>query len=93
MTDSTYANDAAPKYTIRTLTDFLKVPEDRRAECLKEFSVWLELYEAVHVLFDGLLLKDHDAFVWIDDGKSTATIRVESEDGEEIWRAEGKIKP
>jgi hypothetical protein len=57
------------EYGIRTVADFLAVPRERRALCLAEFRVWLEMVE----LFDaalGLALVGQPAeFHWIDDDK------------------------
>lgn len=31
------------RYKIETVADFLEVPENRRADMLKEFALWLEV--------------------------------------------------
>lgn len=74
-------------YEIRTVQDFLKVPDHRRDDCLQEFASWLAIREltAAALLASGLRadqfrLKGADVFAWIDDGKRTATIRVTAVD-------------
>lgn len=54
-------------YEIRSLSDFLKVPVDRRALCLTEFSAWLDLIETNNN--DGIFRVREDRFRWIDDDK------------------------
>jgi hypothetical protein len=79
-------------YTIRTVQDFLNVPEDRRALCLSEFGIWLEHVEAmkplVDMIPDGMLKNDpFAAFNWIDDDKGECTISVsEASTGKNLMR-------
>lgn len=68
----------AKGYRIKTVHDFLIVPEDRRAVCLREFGVWLGLCTALLGVMDGIPVGMPDAFVWIDDDLHTATISVVS---------------
>lgn len=61
-----------PTYSIREVRDFLKVPPDRREDCLHEFAAWLACDD-----FLRSLSEDIDAagatfpaeFVWVDDGE------------------------
>lgn len=83
----------APKYTIRTIGDFLKVPEDRRELCLREFRVFLDLVQHSSAFLAGVgaPVKPVDAFVWIDDGLHTAKVSVQA--GEQtIVLAAGRMK-
>ncbi len=73
-----------PQYTIQTVGDFLKVPEDRLDACLEEFKTFLEqsrsFMEIANVMAD-LVGADKSknvvkGFVWIDDGEKNVTIRV-----------------
>lgn len=66
----------APTYTIRTVTDFLAVPDQRRADCLNEFSVWLGLLGGLRGLLGDLSepVEFPDAFEWIDDGKRRVSL-------------------
>jgi hypothetical protein len=70
---------SAPEYELRTVQDFLKVPEDRRALCLHEFGQWLEMAARVELLRGLLdaagakLTNDpFEAFCWVDDDKGEA---------------------
>lgn len=80
-------------YEIRTVTDFLMVPESRRRICLREFHSWMAIQEGLTDLFcavgDALetpvpreaLHWRNDVFRWIDDGKATVSVRCESVSG------------
>src|ERR1700722_6758866 len=65
-----------PSYRIARVRDFLKVPSDRRSECLREFEVWLQADESMRALLNGLPAKLSNSFVWIDDGKHHFTATV-----------------
>jgi hypothetical protein len=83
---------SAPRYEIRTVADFLSVPEDRRALCIKEFAIWVEMVANLKAMFDGIEFVEDPAanFIWVDDDKGTATIAVTA--GEEtLWKMEGRI--
>jgi hypothetical protein len=84
---------SAPRYEIRTVSDFLNVPEDRRPLCLKEFAVWVELVANLKSMFDGIPFTEDfsEKFVWVDDGKGTATIAIRTPDGKDVWKTEGRI--
>ena len=78
------ATDATGKtYEIRTVADFLKVPEERRRICLREFNAWLTLIVAVPDLLvaagaskDSIALREPDVFRWRDDGKATMSVEI-----------------
>jgi hypothetical protein len=80
------AAGSAPKYEIKTVQDFLKVPEDRLEECLKEFRDYLDIARSVSKLVKatGELLgaKGTEAevgcFNWCDDGIRKGTLRLET---------------
>lgn len=77
-----------PQYTIQTVGDFLKVPEDRLDACLEEFKTFLEQSRSFLTMADAMadLLgadKSQNAvqgFVWIDDGEKNVTIRISPSD-------------
>ena len=72
----------AKEYTIKTLEDFLTVPEDRLEDCLKEFKSFIEILRPIKDLIKatgdtfgveaGAIA---EAFVWIDDDKGNVTVR------------------
>lgn len=73
-----------PQYTIQTVGDFLKVPEDRLDACLEEFKTFLEqsrsFMEMANALA-GTLEADKSknvvqAYVWIDDGENNLEISI-----------------
>lgn len=43
-----------PTYDIRTVADFLKVPEDRIGECLREFRIMLDMARATTSLLGNI---------------------------------------
>jgi len=59
-------------YNLHTIQDLLKVPAERRADCLKEIELLLSLYE--------LAFGEHAAtakitdFAWTDDGDKSIEI-------------------
>lgn len=77
-----------PQYTIQTVGDFLKVPEDRLDACLEEFKTFLEQGRAFMEMANalaGILGADKlknavKGFVWIDDGEKNVTIRISPND-------------
>ncbi len=79
-------------YTIRSVVDFLTVPEDRRDTCLREFAVWLSLLENGRILLGEEHVKFPDAFGWIDDGLHEAVLAVETPDGEQHEIVRGRMK-
>jgi hypothetical protein len=77
------------RFEIRTVADFLTVPEDRRFVCLREFHAWLTMGEGIAALLgiagDTLgasvnAVFKSDVFVWIDDGKATAHASIEAKE-------------
>ena len=77
-----------PQYTIQTVGDFLKVPEDRLDACLEEFKTFLEQSRSFMKVADTLADlfgadKSQNAvkgFTWIDDGEKNVTIRISPND-------------
>jgi hypothetical protein len=67
-------------YEIKTVNDFLQIPENRLSACLKEFKIAISFGIACR---DLQKIMDKDApfnfpyFKWIDDGKKTAKIKFE----------------
>ena len=39
--------DAVKSYKLVSVLDFLKVPQERREDCLSEFLCWLEVAEKI----------------------------------------------
>ena len=80
---------SAPRYEIRTVRDFLAVPEDRIAECLREFAIVLEMARAGIGLMDAvsdevtkpgaIRWQLDETFTWIDDGLGTAHLRIRAD--------------
>lgn len=66
---------ATLRYEIRSVQDFMLVPEYRRALCLREFEIWIGMMEDIKKLMADVPVRLPDAYVWIDDGKHQATIR------------------
>ena len=61
------------KYKLVSVLDFLKVPQERREDCLSEFLCWLEVAEQVSKIRASI---GTEAFDWIDDGKGEMTIII-----------------
>ena len=68
--------DTPKRYVIKDVADFLKVPADRRADCLVEFADFLTFLDKVASAVATVkwadtvtadISKSH--FIWIDDGK------------------------
>ena len=77
---------SAPEYVIATVGDFLKVPEDRQADCLAEFADFLGMARDIVELaaIAGEVVGVDAAaqigpFTWIDDGKKNRTIRIHAQ--------------
>jgi len=65
------------EHEIRTVGDFLTVPEDKRDACLADFKMWLGFMELAITLGEmagGGVTPDTGAFRWIDDGKHDAHV-------------------
>lgn len=84
------------EYEIKTVADFLKVPEDRIGQCLAEFEGWLRLARSDQT--DGLLRTLlgangkflNDCFYWRDDGKPglSCVNLIDKDTGERFARIE-----
>jgi hypothetical protein len=75
------------EYVIATVGDFMKVPEDRQADCLAEFADFLDTARGT-VELAGLVCELVGAvraavqigpFTWIDGGKKKRTIRIHTQ--------------
>lgn len=53
-------------YEIRTLADFLKVPEARRGACLREFATYLKIVDPLTRLIG--VPHELKEYRWTDDG-------------------------
>ena len=87
------ANTAPTIYEIRTVHDFLKVPEPRRAVCIREFAHWCAVMSAIGVA--NSIFRDAfgvesdvvtvesggDCYRWIDDDKGIAQVHFRTPDG------------
>lgn len=73
-------------YKIKTVEDFLEVPEDRIERCLEEFKCYLELVPQMINLLELAGEEDvskvkHDMiFAWTDDDLNKVNISVEVND-------------
>lgn len=54
-------------YTIRSITDLLMVPSERRAECVKQLLLGMELAELAGAEMTG-------EFIWTDDGDASCSL-------------------
>jgi len=80
------SDGSAPQYVISTVGDFLKVPEDRQADCLSEFADFLsaardivELASIVGEIVRADAAAKIGPYTWIDDGKKNRTIRISAQ--------------
>ena len=106
MAKSPWLADAAKgatgeTYEIRTVFDFLKVPEDRRRICLREFHAWLMLHESIQSLIQagleaaGAPIQSEaisfrgDCFRWVDDGKAIMTVLIHGKGGDDGAHLDG----
>jgi hypothetical protein len=81
------------EYEIRTLADFLLVPEEKRATMLQDFEIWLaycgratNMENAMKGIPGVKISLNTGLFHWIDDSKSGLTqicFRVHTEPEEE----------
>ena len=79
-------SEAVNEYRIESVRDFRVVPPSRRAECLREFGIWLDMAERQQRLLaaigesvpgaDGVRWELDPAFVWIDDGMGEMRMTV-----------------
>ena len=67
------------RYELRSVADFLSVPEDKRAHCLADFRLWLVMVGEMAAHFRDVpgIKVPLDRFTWLDDGKHDAHIHVE----------------
>jgi hypothetical protein len=71
------------RYEIRTVADFLLVPESKRALCLREFGTWLKVHDPLVALLGGPdVVKMRPVYTWIDDGKREMSITLHAKGGE-----------
>jgi hypothetical protein len=65
------------RYEITTLADFLKVPAERRQDCLTDFLMWLAMHEQARQMTEFKDIRfPMDQFVWIDDGQQGPILRI-----------------
>jgi hypothetical protein len=88
------APGSASEYVIATVVDFLKVPEDRQADCLAEFADFLgvargivELASIAGEIVGADAAAQIGPFTWIDDGKKNRTIRIHAQNAPRQGRA------
>lgn len=67
------------RYELKTVADFFKVPAEKRAACIHDFGLWLEMHDGFRELFSGISgVRAHtETFGWIDDDKHDAVIRTD----------------
>jgi hypothetical protein len=83
-------SEANPEYVIATVSDFLKVPENRQADCLAEFADFLGVARGIVELFGTEAAAQIGPFAWIDDGKRNRTIRIHAQNTARQDRSEAK---
>lgn len=92
-----------PTYDIRTVADFLLVPEDRLDVCLHEFRIILDMARGAKIVLEAVtdeVTKQPGAveynfmncFHWIDDGEGTVKVGVRTSDGEMISLIDGVLR-
>jgi hypothetical protein len=65
------------EYEIRSVADFLLVPEDARGRCLSEFGTWLKVHDPLLALLGGRGVATlRPVFTWIDDGVRDLRIQL-----------------
>ena len=77
-------SDAPTIYEIGTVLDFLKVPDHKMAECLREFFVWLAVARSVREKLGHLQITLPQSFDWIDDGLHIMQVTASTPDGERV---------
>lgn len=63
----------AETYTIHHIADLFKVPSERRAECVKQLLLGMELAELAGAELTG-------EFIWADDGDASCSLMDETGD-------------
>lgn len=56
------------KYEIKSVADFIKVPDEKLSECLRDFASWCDFHREMRDLLDGIEMHE-ETFIWVDDGK------------------------
>lgn len=88
---------APPSYEIKTVQDFLLVPEDRLEACLSEFRDYLEyardIMELAKLAGEIVGAKETKSsvgsFNWTDDGLRKGTIRIETTVEQNVRMSDG----
>lgn len=77
------------EYEISSLADFLAVPHEKQAECLRDFETWLnmarqreEADRLLKVMLGSGVAFDTRSFFWIDDGIAGVTALQINEEGD-----------
>ena len=63
-------------YLIQSVTDFDKVPLERIADCIIEFSTWIALRRMAKAISNEMDQPNLKEFNWIDDGKKEVVVRM-----------------
>lgn len=65
-------------YQIRSVADFLAVPQAKRGACLEQFALWLDIVEQSERLLVGIegVNIGRDEYRWIDDGKCDVNVHM-----------------
>jgi hypothetical protein len=62
-----------PKHHIRTVDDFLKIPQEKLMHCLQDFQNWLTFAtsEEMQLMLRAIpeMKPSFSEFIWVDDGK------------------------
>jgi hypothetical protein len=81
--ESEHGDPEAATYQIETVADFLRVPEDRIADCLAEFADYLtmargiiEQAEIAGEVVGVPVTAQIDPFKWVDDGRQKRRIEI-----------------
>lgn len=79
---------SAPEYRIAKLADFLAVPAEKQAECLRDFEMWLQMAreqtavnQIMSDMLGGVVKFNVEYFTWCDDGISGLSSIDFHEDG------------
>jgi hypothetical protein len=83
----------ATTYRVRSVVDFLSIPEERRPVALHEFGVWLRLRESFSTVLGELaeIVAFPEEFVWVDDDLGEGRVILKDDDGRAILDVKGKI--
>jgi len=68
------------EYKIKTMLDFLQVPDDKIDACLEDFKHCLRLWK----ILPHDTLKPTGEFTWVDDGKPGLSGAIIHAEGKEI---------